>query len=135
MKKSFLFQKKRSSSDTFIEIGPRISSGYYNLVSVPDAVTWFYSYVIWQNIVGWCQQTFCFQKFIYNAQQCFAFIPQANFPTKNLNFHWRWRWWDQIQAIFLNIFYFQHKRVQNWMPTNITTPFCSCNFWMPLYDE
>ena len=24
----------------------------------------------------------------------------------NLNFQWRWRWWDQIQAIFLNIFYF-----------------------------
>ena len=35
------------------------------------------------------------------AQQCFAFTPQANFPTHNLNFHWRWRWWDQIQAIFL----------------------------------
>ena len=24
----------------------------------------------------------------------------------NLNFYWRWRWWDQIQAIFLNLFYF-----------------------------
>ena len=26
--------------------------------------------------------------------------PQANFPAQNLNFHWWWRWWDQIQATF-----------------------------------
>ena len=51
-------------------------------------------------ITGWCQQTFCYQKFVYNTQQCFAFTPQANFPAHNLNFHWRWRWWDQIQATF-----------------------------------
>ena len=24
---------------------------------------------------------------------------------------WRWRWWDQIQAIFLNLFYFTIKFV------------------------
>ena len=54
------------------------------------------------------QQTFCFQKFVDNAQQCFAFTPQANFPAHNLNFHWRWRWWDRIQAIFLNLFYFKN---------------------------
>ena len=35
--------------------------------------------VIRQNIAGWCQQTFCFQKFVYEAQQCFASTPQANF--------------------------------------------------------
>ena len=29
-----------------------------------------------------------------------AFTPQANFPAHILNFHWRWRWWDQIQAPF-----------------------------------
>ena len=28
------------------------------------------------------------------------------FPANNLNFHWRWRWWDPIQAFFLNLFYF-----------------------------
>ena len=28
------------------------------------------------------------------------------FPAHNLNFHWRWRWWDRIKAIFLNLFYF-----------------------------
>ena len=52
--------------------------------------------VIRQNIVGCCQETFCFQKFVDNAQQCFAFTPQANFPVHNLNFRWRWR--DRIHA-------------------------------------
>ena len=33
------------------------------------------------------EQTFCKKKFANNAQQCFAFTPQANFPTHNLNFH------------------------------------------------
>ena len=48
--------------------------------------------------------TFCFQKFVVIPQQCFALLPQVNFPTNNLNFHRSWL--DQIQAIFLNIFYF-----------------------------
>ena len=54
--------------------------------------------VIRQKIAKWCQQTFYFQKYVDNAQQCFAFTPKANFPAHNLNFHWRW--WDQIQASF-----------------------------------
>ena len=29
---------------------------------------------------GCCQQTFEYKKFVDNAQQCFAFMPQANFP-------------------------------------------------------
>ena len=41
-----------------------------------------------QNIAGWCQQTFCSQKFVDNNQR------------------WRWRWWDQIQGYLLNLFYF-----------------------------
>jgi hypothetical protein len=47
----------------------------------------------------------CFQKFVDNAQQCFAFTPQANFPVHNLNFHWRWRWWDQnlLKSFLLNL--------------------------------
>jgi hypothetical protein len=49
-----------------------------------------------ENIAGWCQQAFCFQKFVDNAQQYFAFTPQVNSPAHNLDFHWRWRWWDQI---------------------------------------
>ena len=45
--------------------------------------------VIRQNIAEGCQQTFENNKFVDNAQQCFAFTPQANFPTHNLNFHQR----------------------------------------------
>ena len=30
----------------------------------------------------------------------------SNFPANNLKLHWRWRWWDQIQTIFLNLSYF-----------------------------
>ena len=44
------------------------------------------------------------KKFVDNAQQ--SCTPQANFPAHNLNFHWKWRWWDRIQAMFLNLFYF-----------------------------
>ena len=50
--------------------------------------------------------TFCFQKFVDNAQQFFAFTPQANFRAHNLNSHQRWRWWNWIQAIFSSLFYF-----------------------------
>ena len=50
--------------------------------------------------------------------QCFfAFTPQPNFSTKNLKFHWRW--WDQIQSIFLHLFYFN---IQNGTPR-------FANFW------
>ena len=57
-----------------------------------------------QNIAEHCQQTFCFQKFVVINQQYFALLPKVNFPTNNLNFHWRW--WDGIQAIFFNLFSF-----------------------------
>ena len=36
---------------------------------------------------GCCQQTFEFKKFVDNAKQCLALMPQANFPTYDLNFH------------------------------------------------
>ena len=57
-------------------------------------------------LAGYCQQTFESKKLVDISQQCVALLPRVNFPANNLNFHWRWRWWDQIQAIFLNIFYF-----------------------------
>ena len=31
------------------------------------------------------KQTLCFQKFVDNAQLCFPFTPQTNFPAHNLN--------------------------------------------------
>ena len=56
-------------------------------------------------IAGHCQQTFGNKKFVYITQQCFALLPQVNFPDNNLNFHRRWRWWDHIHGTFLNLFY------------------------------
>ena len=38
------------------------------------------------------------KKFVDITQQCFALLPQVNFPANNLNFHWSRRWWDRIQA-------------------------------------
>ena len=37
--------------------------------------------------VGCCQQTFENKKFVDITQQCFALLPQVNFPANNLNFH------------------------------------------------
>jgi hypothetical protein len=66
-----------------------------------------------KNIAWWCQQIFCFQKFVDNGHQCFAFTRQANFPAHNLNFHWRWRWWNQILKSFLlyyELYYCEHSK-------------------------
>ena len=38
------------------------------------------------------------------------YLPWVNFPANNLNFPWRWMWWDPIQATFLNLFYFTFQR-------------------------
>ena len=43
--------------------------------------------------------TFCFQKFVDNAQQCFAFITQANFPAHNLL---------KVKVIGLKVNFVQH---------------------------
>ena len=39
-----------------------------------------------QNIAGHCQQTFENKKFVDISQQCFALLPQVNFPANNLDF-------------------------------------------------
>ena len=57
-------------------------------------------------MLGIVKKTFENKTFVGIIQQCFALLPQVNFPANNLNFHWRWRWWDRIHAIFLNLFYF-----------------------------
>ena len=60
-------------------------------------------------------------KFIYSEKATkfceiftllFTTVPQVNSPGNNLIFHWRW--WDRIQAIFLNLFYFTLEYVQFW---------------------
>ena len=54
------------------------------------------------------------KKFVDITQQCFALLPRVNFPGNNLNFYWRCRWWDRIQAIFLNLFYFNPDEAKLW---------------------
>ena len=45
------------------------------------------------------------QKGCWHHPSMFCLVTQVNFPTNHLYFHWRW--WDWIQAIYLNIFYFE----------------------------
>ena len=55
----------------------------------------------------WALSTsFLYSKNCWQHPAMFCLLPQVNFPANELNFHWRRRWWDQIQAIFLNLFYF-----------------------------
>ena len=75
---------------------------------------------------------------------CFASLSQVKFPTNNLNFHWRWRWWDQIQAIFLNLFYFKcwHNLVSSvnvpqlnyWKYLNFMLRNAGCAYWDIIYN-
>ena len=92
-----------------------------------------------QNISGWGQQTFENKKFVDITQQCFALLPQVNFPANNLNFYWRWRWWDWIQAIFLNLFYFTICPPSfRYLPTPLILPSGRADKWtkfMALYFE
>ena len=69
--KNFLLQKK----------GANVSENTYLLLLMKS----MYCNILLDNNVGCCQQTFEYKKFVDNAQQCFAFMPQANFPTYNLN--------------------------------------------------
>ena len=59
------------------------------------------------------------------TQQCFALFPQVTFPANNLDFHWIWRWLDQIQAIFLNLFYFNNDLL-NTIPNLTYSIFALC---------
>ena len=50
-------------------------------------------------------------EFVDNIQQCFAITP---FPPIIWNFTESVRWWDQIQAIYLYLFYFNSKYSVKW---------------------
>ena len=61
------------------------------------------------------------------------------FPANNLNFHSRLGWWDWIQTIFLNLFYFKHEtpQVNGWHTRTIAV--CMYSFllvqgWVILFD-
>ena len=67
------------------------------------------------------------QKFVDITQQCFALLPQVNFPANNLNFHWMWRWWDWTHIVCLNIFYFTYTK---WFfsPHNLSSIYINCTY-------
>ena len=50
---------------------------------------------------------FIFKSLLTTSSNALPFTPKAKFPAHNLNFHWRW--WDGIQPIFLNLFYFGRR--------------------------
>ena len=83
-----------------------------------------------QNIARLCQQTFENKKFVDITQQCFAFLPQVNFPANNLNFQWRWRWWDQIHTIFLNLFCFAYHNLNTYILFNFMALVCHGWIWL-----
>ena len=65
----------------------------------------------------------CFNKLWHHTAMC-----GANFSANNLNFHWRWRWWDQIQTIFLNLFYF----IRNVLTLLHVTQGCAQGFFIQI---
>ena len=81
-----------------------------------------------QSIAEYCQQTFVNNKFVDITWQCFASLPEVNFSTNNLNFHWRW--WDWIQDIFLKFFSTLHyyRRYSILIRDFLYCVFCSY-FW------
>ena len=58
-----------------------------SLNSIPSPSPSLKIQIIGGNIARRCQQTFENKKFVEITQQCFALLPQVNFPTHNLNFH------------------------------------------------
>ena len=58
---------------------------------------WLLSSNFWKNKVCW------------HHPAMFCLITSRKFPANNLNFLWRSSWWDQIQDIFLNLFYFTFR--------------------------
>ena len=44
----------------------------------------------------------------------FCLITSSKLSCQNLNFLWRWRWWDKIQAIFLKLFYIEKPPETFW---------------------
>ena len=63
-----------------------------------------------KTLLGVVNKLFVFKSLLTSPSNVLLYpFSQVNFPANNLNFHWRWRWWDRIQAIFSNLFYFATK--------------------------
>ena len=57
---------------------------------------------------------FLFSKVCWHCPAMFCLCTSSTLSTHNLNFHWGWRWWDQIQATFKKIFYFTKITFKNY---------------------
>ena len=59
---------------------------------------------------------FLFSKVWWQCPGMVCLYAASKLSARNLNFHWRWRWWDQIQATFLNLLYFRISsgKTRNW---------------------
>ena len=49
-----------------------------------------------------------FSKVCWHHPSMFCLITFSKLSPNNLNFHWRWRWWDRFNAISLNLYYFTY---------------------------
>ena len=90
-----------------------------------------------KTLLGDVNKLFSFQKFVDNAQQRFAITPQANFPAHNLNFHWKWRCWDWIQATsWFSYKYYKHIQTTNFLVEMLTLKFYTPFSWSnPLQEK
>ena len=63
-----------------------------------------------KTLLGVVNKHFVFKSLLTSPSNVLPYYPN------NLNFNLRWRWWDRIQAIFLNFFYFERITVPacNW---------------------
>ena len=66
----------------------------YLIATVKAKLCWALSTNFWKQKVCW------------HHPAMFCPITSSKLSSNNLNFHRRWRWWDRIQAIFSNLFYF-----------------------------
>ena len=81
---------------------------------------------------------FLFSKVCWQQPAMFAFISQRNFSPNILNVHWRWKWWDPIPAIFLDIFYFSKllmlHNIERGREALVFIPTLSIHFWPPKFN-
>ena len=77
------------------------------------------------------------KRLLTSPSNVYSYYLNNNFPTNNLNFHGRW--WDWLQAIFLNLFYFSSRMHLYFFSYNykdelaghdfITTHLCALGCW------
>ena len=92
----------------------KVKTFYFRTANLPQ-IKW--KFKLWAGKFAWGIKTkhcwalstnFLYSKFCWQQPAVFCLY---TFPAHNLNFQWRWRWWDRIQAIFLNLFHFKPKQV------------------------